>query len=508
MGTRNYVPNPANCPFHQSQVAAILDLVFGNDTFVAMTGKKLRYGQIGRKCRFPSDMDATKTQARGRISMTNDSNVTSGNWQLMFPNTFATALTGEAGTGAVATISAALEYPKGTLTLLTFNGSADGSIPDNTMLACDPIGVSVPTGAEYTVEYFFRSAGGIPQCYGAEGQLDSTVTGDNCQLDTGALTNTTMTLNQAITNTTSGKGYRPCAVLGWTFRGAVLASGDSLFRGNGDGGFPQASSFARESMYGYIGYLEKSIGDQCAYIISGVGGETVQAMAAGNAAYDANRRILAGLCTVVIGNACINDFIAGRTAANVKADTNTFAARYGLPYYQCTPTPYVTVTSDGYTTYLGQSTGSIQAARATALGEMRAGKYVSVSGIFDVAGVLEAGTDSALWLTWPTARVTADGASTAASKTITSASAAFTEKDIGALLYLATAGASGGALTFYITKVNSATSVDVSNNATGSVTGQALRIGYNQITADGTHAAPGGCYEVRRSRVIDVRGLM
>ncbi len=463
------------------------------------------YGQIGTKCRGPQTLDATKTQASGRKTLTLAAAAVAGAWQIEFPNFCSTAGTGEAGPGAAATINAAVEYPRGTLTRLTFNGSNTGTIPDNGRLLCDPIGFAVPEGTKVRVEYLVNCPSGIVLAYGVEGQLDTTVTGDNCQLGTGALIDNTMTLDRTITNTTGAQGYGPCAVLSWTVKTSVFGNGDSLFRGSGDGGYAQASYLGQENFDGYVGYAERSLGRQCAFIMCGVGGETAQSMAAASPSYYANRLALSKYCSMHLMNFAANDLNTSRTGAQIIADLNTVADNFGLPAYWCTVLPVYPSTTDGYTTHAGMAANANNAQRVVLNTAARAGQIKKLSGVFDTARIAEKGKDSGIWWTVPNARVVTDGVANASSKTVQSASAAFTPDDLGKMLYFAGAGAAGGNLAQYITKYNSATSVDVFSAAGTTVaSGGTIRIGYNQATADGVHAAATIVQMIDDSRVIDV----
>ena len=472
-------------------------------------GRRFRYLNVATKCRGPNNLNNTYTQGRSRIGLTITRPQKAGQWVMEFPNFYSGALTGEAGPGAAATINAAFEYPRGTLNQLTFGGSVTGTIPNNGRLQCDPINVDIPVGGvRVRVETFIQCSGGIVSAYGAQGQLDTTTTGDNMQLATSGLTNTTMTLNQAITNTVGAQGYGPCAVLGWTDTVSVFANGDSLTRGTGDSGYAQASYLGEEDPDGQVGLVERSLGRQCAYIQCGTGGETAQAFAAGAASYSANRVALARYCSHHLIGYSHNDLNAGRTSAQLIADIGTIVDLIGLPAFAWTAVPVYPTSTDGFTTYSGQTAAANNVQRVAYNSALRYGQVGKLAGAFDVARFVEAGKDSGIWKTAPNARIVTDGTATSGSKTIGSASAAFTPDDLGKLLYVGGAGAAGGNLTQYITKINSATSVDVNNNAGTTVaSGATIRIGYNQYTMDGVHPYTTGVQAVVDSRVIDVRRM-
>ena len=472
-------------------------------------GRRFRYLNVATKCRGPNNLNNTYTQGRSRIGLTITRPQKAGQWVMEFPNFYSAALTGEAGPGAAATINAAFEYPRGTLNQLTFGGSVTGTIPNNGRLQCDPINVDIPVGGvRVRVETFIQCSGGIVSAYGAQGQLDTTTTGDNMQLATSGLTNTTMTLNQAITNTVGAQGYGPCAVLGWTDTVSVFANGDSLTRGTGDNGYAQASYLGEEDPDGQVGLVERSLGRQCAYIQCGTGGETAQAFAAGSASYYANRIALAQYCSHHLIGYSHNDLNGGRTSAQLIADIGTIVDLIGLPAFAWTAVPVYPASTDGFTTYSGQTAAANNVQRVAYNSALRYGQVGKLAGAFDVARFVEAARDSGLWKTAPNARVLTDGTATSGSKTIGSASASFTPADLGSILYFGGAGAAGGNLVQFITKINSSTSVDVFSPAGTTVaSGGTVRIGYNQFTTDGIHPYTIGIQAVVDSRIIDVRRM-
>lgn len=73
-------------------------------------------------------------------------------------------------------------------------------------------------------------------------------------------------------------------------------------------------------------------------------------------------------------------------------------------------------------------------------------------------------------------RSTADGATTAGSPNVTSATAAFTSADVGRTITVAGAGVAGGLFTATILSITSGTVVVTDTNATGTVTGAALTV--------------------------------
>lgn len=465
----------------------------------------VRYGQAASKCKVPNTLDATKTQGLGQRSHVAFANFVAGAWQIEIPNFYqVVGGNGESGPGAPLYVSAAIEYPKGTTTRVYFSGATVGVCPDLSRLRSDNINLNIPRGARFWVRLFEECSGGLVTSLGVEGQLDTTATGDNTQKGTGALSDTTMTPG-AITNTTGAQGIGCCAILSWTAGPAVFAWGDSLVAGTGDSGYSQASLASSESASGSLGYAARALDRQCASIICGAPGETVQNIAAGSASYYANRLALRMYCTHAYSNFASNDLVAGRTAAQITADVNTFAALLlPLPLLYGTVQPMGATSTDGFTTYSGQTAAAYNSVRTTFNDSLRAGKVTGVAAVFDVGAVMEHGRNSGKWITWPTARVLSDAAITSGTAALTSASAAFTKDDVGALAYVAGAGAAGAALVAYIIDVTSATAATLSSNAGTTVTGAALRIGHNAATVDGNHPYLLGPKRVEESNAMNL----
>lgn len=475
----------------------------------AALGRKALFGQAATKCKVPHYIDTTNKQALGQRQHVAMAALPSGLWQIVVPNFYTlVGSTGEAGSGAVASVNAAIEYPKGTCTQVLFSGSATGSIADNSFLASDGIPVNIPRGARFWVRLFIQSAGGIVASIGVEGQLDTTATGDNTQKAVSGLTDTTMTPG-AVTNTTGAQGIGCCAILAPTMSPAIFAWGDSIIAGVGDSGFAQASLQGEETLTTALGYTERSLARQVAYILSGTPGELAQNIAAGSASYYANRLALSQYCAIQMSNFGTNDLSTsgGRTAAQLIADVGTVSGITGLPVYWQTLPPFECTSTDGYTTYLAMTAGSHNVARNTFNTTLRAGQIPAVAGVIEIDRYLEAGKDSGIWRTWPTARVVADAVMTASSAVLTSATAAFTQDDIGAIAYVAGAKVAGGNLTQYIVSVQSATQVTLFGIAGTSVSGAALRIGYNGSTTDGTHPYAMGNRSLEDSLSVDIRRL-
>lgn len=108
-----------------------------------------------------------------------------------------------------------------------------------------------------------------------------------------------------------------------------------------------------------------------------------------------------------------------------------------------------------------------------------------VSGYFEVADSVETARNSGLWKAPANSRVVTDAACTA-TYTVTSATANFTAVDVGRVLWLPGAGASGGLYSSTIMKINAATSVTMYTQTGTTVSGGTATIA-DAYTMDGLH---------------------
>jgi lysophospholipase L1-like esterase len=227
-------------------------------------------------------------------------------------------------------------------------------------------------------------------------------------------------------------------------------------------------------------------------------------------------------CTDVINQLGVNDYRAGRTLAQMQADTLTLGlrlSRRGARVWRTTVTPSVT-TTDNYITLGNQTTHANESVRLTfnawvrdgcpmsggaavatgTSGAARCAVYDSngalvtaasgathyYAGVIELADAVESARNSGKWDVAPI-RTVADAAITSGAATLTSSTAAFTSADLGAGVLIAGAGAASADLLTNIIKVTSATSVVVATNASTTVSGASLKVGVP--TTDGLHPA-------------------
>lgn len=292
----------------------------------------------------------------------------------------------EAGSGAVASISASIEYPSGTCTQVLFSASANGSIPDINTLTSDATMLFIPTGAQFWVRQFWRSTGGI--IYTASYPQ---VTGDQIKRAVSGLTDQTMSCD-AITGGATGL-HLPLAIIASTASPTLCLLGDSIPFGN-----ITATTFDTPNANGDLGLLSPTLGPLFGYSNISASADTAASFVAGNT----QRVKVLPFCSHGIVEYGTNDLFAGDSAATLQANLSTI---YGLfpatsKVFQTTILPRPT-TSDGCATLGNQTLPSFEAARLTMNNALKGATFGPNSGTFDTSSLVETATNSGFWKTSP-----------------------------------------------------------------------------------------------------------
>lgn len=307
-------------------------------------------------------------------------------------------------------------------------------------------------------------------------------------------------------------GFGPAAVIGSPVddRGllpvSIFGAGDSIMQASADGpynnGFLVRSARAAELPYINAGHQSEKFSQVRPDGTSTYGGDYTQ------------RLPLAGLAATWVcayGRNDLDQAIA-TIQANALAFWRMLAAVSGRGY-QATLVP-VTSSSDKFTTVDGQTPdGTMNPTRLTfnawvrdgapisatngaavatgTVGAIRAGEAGHpLSGYVETADTVESARDSGKWKA--PYKTFSDGALTASSKSITSATASFTQDDVGQSILVIDGGGAGVDLLGEITIVESATLArwERAGGAASTTTGITAYIGV--MTSDGTHPHSGG----------------
>jgi hypothetical protein len=346
--------------------------------------------------------DGTDTDSNSRISSFNETGATVTKLRAYFTNWMANSVNEQNGYNAV-TVTAALEYPSGTLTPLTFAGSASKMIQASDLaMETDELTLPtpIPAGAQFWIRTYVSVAAGGKW---VQGYAIRTANGEAADFSSGV----DKTLGGPITNATASatrRGYGPAAVKATAFSGtpvskAFAAVGDSIIMGSTDGNFDS---------HGNTGYFPRACGGLYPVINLGIAGTAAQSNKAANLTRRLDLMGRIGI-THVFGNWAVNDIKGGRTAAQLRSDVESIAGslKGGISgvkviWASCTPQ---TTSTDGWKTTANQTiqatpagafTGGASSQRSLYNAALRAG-FTNVDHVFDAADAVETGRDSGIW---------------------------------------------------------------------------------------------------------------
>jgi hypothetical protein len=300
-------------------------------------------------------------------------------------------------------VSAALEYPVGTMTpLFDESGNRDIAIAGGGIgAALLSSGVTIPNGAVYYIRTRCLSSGGdgsIARAY----IHNATYEGGTVQGYMGATNDGSDYTLSGIQPTLTGKAYGPTAICsretGNKSRFFAIC-GDSISRGGQSGGVSFSEVGIAAAGYGYINVA--------------FSGAKIQS----NTIMTLRRNLMKALgVTDIVMNYPVNDLINSRTVAQIQTDFTTLWANLKSDGIQkiiqatCTPNT-IDATSPGtiLTTPTGAFTGGGASYRSQCNAWLRSivGQSQKPDYIFEFADVLESSRDSGLWLN-PTTN-TSDG---------------------------------------------------------------------------------------------------
>lgn len=408
------------------------------------------------------------------------------------------------------TIKASVEIG-GTIYRLTFGGNDTVTIAGGGWVQSDPLPIDMAAGTVFYSRTFLASGG----TWHYNGYTGST-TGQG-----GWVTTTDLTApgSAAVADVAFVPIYGPSAIIGKPLGGSgrsILVVGDSIGHGYGDA--PGATAwqgrninnaklagggFIARALYTVVGFLNAAIpGDSAEWFVTIAG--------------HFRRMTWASSATSVICQYGRNDISGGRTLAQIQADLLTIwtmAANRGAKAFQTTITPRTTST-DGWRSVGAQTKDANDAVRVALNGWLRAGAPIDpntkaavavgtagallagsqnhpLTGVFEIADLVEYRRDDGRFMAAVNQRTKADGVTTAGGSTVSSATAAFTSADVGRSIYVVGAGASGADLLTTITQVNSASSVNVALAATTAVSAASITV-FDPYSVDGLHLSPYG----------------
>lgn len=308
--------------------------------------------------------------------------------QLVFSNWYAT-FSGEFPTADTMDITAAIEYPLGTYTRVTFSGGVHGTIAAGSNIVSDSCAVAIPQGARFWVRSIHNKSSGVFTSSAVSGDIITNAlggSGDQYAVSTTAFA-TDYTVNAYGGGSTTNPFF-PTAVLGLSNVPSVIIYGDSRASGLND---------APSQNYGLAGAGEIARQLDAILPYTNLGAPTDQLTTF--LANSTRRTPLVAYHTHVHCQYGINDVTAGRTAVQIEADMVTFLAKFNATYRvsQSTLLPRTTST-DAWATLANQTVTAQEAVRVAVNAYIRA-RTIGWWAVFENADVVESSRDSGKWKT-------------------------------------------------------------------------------------------------------------
>jgi lysophospholipase L1-like esterase len=289
------------------------------------------------------------------------------------------------------TVTASVEYPVGTFTVVRFAGSTTGTVTAGyTALQSDPTPIYIPANTQFFVKMFLSWTGGVVNFPWLSYGNDSVV-GEWTQAGIGLSdqTQTTTVLGSVANFPTSQIGFA-CGVKGRLASPLPIIGiiGDSISQGTGD---------APDPVYGGVS-IERAFRNVLPVYNMARQSETF----ANYLSRPSGRSLLTrDACTHLFVNYGRNDITAAVAAATIEANLQSaiqpFLAR-GIKVYTATITP-LTTSSDNWATTGNQSLpgNANNSIRATYNAWLRANwQAIGLSGLFDFGAIVDPG-DTGKW---------------------------------------------------------------------------------------------------------------
>ena len=291
--------------------------------------------------------------------------------QLVLPNFFVGAGSGEMGTGGPGTYRAGVEYPAGRFTQACFGGAVSGAVANGAMVTTDPVAVSIPDGATFWVRLWYRGSRFGFSFYmvgiGQVARYDALTFGSEVA---------DLTMGGAVATTDLVAYAYPAAIIAHSVAPSMCLFGDSRVFGLLD---------VRDDDGADGGELARLVGPRHAYIGMGISGDT----AIGTLRATTNREALGRYCSTVVVQSGINDVTAGAAAGRIAVARARIAGLFpGASVFGTTLAPW-TESTDGWATEGNQTVCAHEAERVAFNEIARAGIGPEVDCV-DIADALDA----------------------------------------------------------------------------------------------------------------------
>jgi lysophospholipase L1-like esterase len=293
---------------------------------------------------------------------------------IVLPNWYVAGQT-ETNAGS-ATWTAAIEYPAGTFTRVTFGGAASVTSSSGGNIVSDQIPVSIPKGEKFWVRLFQNAPSKAVYFTFYAGDGTAQFVSPASDLTMGGTATTSASFQAAITT--------PIAIIGMSSDPAIGIYGDSISVGRGD---------TADTGLPLQGHLGRAFGAAYAAGHVGISGDRMSLFLGSKA----KRMSIATYFTHFAVNMGINDITNGGSASSVAADTNTIVGLFPGPVALCTLSP-VSSSTDTWNSVAAQTTVASNGVRVTE-NTRRLGGIPGVKTVYDVNPSVEsvASPESGVW---------------------------------------------------------------------------------------------------------------
>jgi lysophospholipase L1-like esterase len=294
---------------------------------------------------------------------------------IVLPNWYVNGQT-EANAGST-TWTAAIEYPAGTFTRVTFAGADSVTSAAGGNIVSDQMPVAIPKGDKFWVRLFQNAPGKVVYSTFYAGDGTAQFTSPATDMTMGGTVTTAVSKDAPMTV--------PIAIIGMSSDPAIGIYGDSISVGRGD------TADVNLPLQGHLG---RAFGGSYAAGHVGISGDRMSTFLAGNS----KRMSLAQYFTHFAINMGINDITGGGSTASVASDTNAVVALFApKPVALCTLSP-VTTSTDTWNTTGNQTPAATNGNRITENTRRLAG-VPGAKVIYDVNPAVEtvASPESGIW---------------------------------------------------------------------------------------------------------------
>jgi len=287
----------------------------------------------------------------------------------------------ETGTGSTASVTAAVEYPSGTYTRITFNGINTASIPSGGTVTSDYVNIAIPQNTQFWIRMYVTNSGGIVY----QGYSPTTALGGGSNIGNSGISDLTTTAGSI---SSSNSNFSPFAIIGYTNNPSILIIGDSRCQG--------AQDTVTDSTGNY-GDITKSFGFNYGYVKDCQGGYPLSKYVASNT----EQLKLYKYASHIINAFGYNDIWKNLASVSLisKFSNNLADIAHGMnkKFYNITIGPD-TDSTDNWATLVNQTVhNSSNNTNRLAYNVLVRTAALTQDGYFDISSVNESSLNSGLW---------------------------------------------------------------------------------------------------------------